>query len=115
MTEEDWKAAASVLSTYETILFTAPSIAPALSNLIMKELLAEMTTEGRKFTFLCGHDSTIASCLAALEAEDYELPLYTDDGIAFVDRDALRLGLEAGLGEYPDIFDPMILGVLQSG
>ena len=33
-----------------------------------------MKTEGRKFTFLCGHDSTVASVLAALGAEEYRLP-----------------------------------------
>ena len=37
-------------------------------------MLEELRTEGRKFTFLCGHDSNIASVLAALEAEDYRLP-----------------------------------------
>ena len=33
-----------------------------------------MNSEGRKFTFLCGHDSNIASVDAALGVEDYELP-----------------------------------------
>ena len=37
-------------------------------------MLEELQTEGRKFTFLCGHDSNIASVLAALEAVDYRLP-----------------------------------------
>jgi glucose-1-phosphatase len=37
-------------------------------------MLEEMQTEGRKFTFLCGHDSNIGSVLAALEVEDYSLP-----------------------------------------
>lgn len=34
----------------------------------------ELNSEARKFTFLCGHDSNIASVNAALEVEDYELP-----------------------------------------
>ena len=33
-----------------------------------------LQTEGRQFTFLCGHDSNIGSVLAALQAEDYSLP-----------------------------------------
>ena len=37
-------------------------------------MLEELQHEGRKFTFLCGHDSNIGSVLAALEAEDYSLP-----------------------------------------
>ena len=34
----------------------------------------ELKTDGCKFTFLCGHDSNIASVLAALDVEEYELP-----------------------------------------
>ena len=41
---------------------------------MLEELLSEMDAQGRKFTFLCGHDSTVASVLAALGAEDYVLP-----------------------------------------
>ena len=41
---------------------------------MLEELLSEMDTQGRKFTFLCGHDSTVASVLAALGTEDYVLP-----------------------------------------
>jgi glucose-1-phosphatase len=37
-------------------------------------MLEELQTEGRQFTFLCGHDSNIGSVLAALHAEDYCLP-----------------------------------------
>ena len=32
----------------------------------LKEIRDELTEEGRKFTFLCGHDANIASVLAAL-------------------------------------------------
>ena len=38
------------------------------------EIRSELAAEGRKFTFLCGHDSNLASVLAALGAEDYLLP-----------------------------------------
>ena len=30
--------------------------------------------DNRRFTFLCGHDSNVGSVLAALEADNYELP-----------------------------------------
>ena len=33
-----------------------------------------MNTDSRKFTFLCGHDSNIASVDAALGVEEYSLP-----------------------------------------
>ena len=41
---------------------------------LLQEIEKELNTNGRKFTFLCGHDSNICSVLAALNAEAYELP-----------------------------------------
>ncbi len=71
---DDWKTIGSVLGTYEKILFTAPLLAVNLAHPMLEELYAELNTQGREFTFLCGHDCTIASVLAALGVEDYELP-----------------------------------------
>ena len=74
LTEDDWRTIGGVLKTYEKILFSTPKLATVMAEPIMKELYQEMTTEGRKFTFLCGHDSTITCLLAALGANEYELP-----------------------------------------
>ena len=74
MSEEDWRAVGSVLAVYQDILFTSDLLAANLCHPMLEELLREMNTEGRKFSFLCGHDATIASVLAALDAEPYELP-----------------------------------------
>jgi glucose-1-phosphatase len=41
---------------------------------LLQEILSEMQKEKRIFTFLCGHDSNVGSVLAALEAEDVDLP-----------------------------------------
>ena len=41
---------------------------------MLEELYRELHTEGRKLTFLCGHDSTLASVLTALGVQDYTLP-----------------------------------------
>ena len=41
---------------------------------LLQEIRNEMETDGRLFTFLCGHDSNVGSILAALEAEEFELP-----------------------------------------
>ena len=62
------------LSTYEEILFASPKLAPNLAHPILKELYAELNAQGREFSFLCGHDSTITAFLAALGVNDYELP-----------------------------------------
>ena len=74
LTEDDWRAIGSVLGNYEKILFTAPGLAANLAHPMLEEIYREMNTEGRKFSFLCGHDSTIASLLAALCVNEYELP-----------------------------------------
>ena len=41
---------------------------------MLMELNQDINNQNRKFTFLCGHDSTIMNVLAALNVEDYELP-----------------------------------------
>ena len=57
----------------EDVLFTAPLVAANVANPLLKEIQSELGEENRKFSFLCGHDSNIASVLASLGATDYEL------------------------------------------
>ena len=45
-----------------------------MAHPLLEEMEKELSTEGRKFTFLCGHDSNLASVMSALEVEDYSLP-----------------------------------------
>ncbi len=71
---EQWEKIGEIKDLYGDVLFTAPDIAVNVANPLIKEILSEMETPGREFTFLCGHDSNIGSVLAALGAEDYELP-----------------------------------------
>ena len=74
LTMEEWKTIGSVLEMNEKIRFAAPLLAPNLANPMLQELFWEMNAQSRKFSFLCGHDSTIASVLAALGAAPYTLP-----------------------------------------
>lgn len=41
---------------------------------MLVELQKNMKEQGRKFTFLCGHDSTINAVLGAMRVCDYYLP-----------------------------------------
>lgn len=41
---------------------------------LLRLMSEELSLDNRKFTFLCGHDSNIASVLAALDVENYSLP-----------------------------------------
>ncbi|MBO7709704.1 MAG: hypothetical protein J6S83_04495 [Lachnospiraceae bacterium] len=74
LTTEEWETIGSVLGTYGEILFTSPMLAVNLAHPMLKEIYAELNAQGREFSFLCGHDSTIASVLAALGVEAYTLP-----------------------------------------
>ena len=74
LTQQEWEQIASVKDVYGDVLFTAPSVAVNVAHPLLKEMHNELAQPGRKFTFLCGHDSNIASVLAALDVEEYSLP-----------------------------------------
>ena len=71
---EDWESISAIKDWYGDVLFTAPVVARQVARPLLRTLLEELQVEGRKFTFLCGHDSNISSVLAALDADDYSLP-----------------------------------------
>lgn len=71
---EDWEKISEIKDWYGDVLFTAPVVAHQVAAPLLKTIAEELQTEGRKFAFLCGHDSNIGSVLAAIEAEDYSLP-----------------------------------------
>ena len=74
LTLADWAALSGVKDWYQEMLFGVPSIAVNTSHPLLKELLFELRTPGRRFAFLCGHDSNIGGILAALRAEPYSAP-----------------------------------------
>ena len=74
LTRDDWLKIHSIVDTYTWMLFEAPLISVNEAHPLLQEIRSELTAEGRKFTFLCGHDSNVASVLSALGAEDYTLP-----------------------------------------
>ena len=74
LTWEDWESISSIKDWYGDVLFTAPVVARQVARPLMRTMLEELQKDGRKFTFLCGHDSNIGSVLASLDAEDYSLP-----------------------------------------
>lgn len=71
---EEWDKISEIKDWYGDVLFTAPVVANQVAAPLLKTIAEELQTEGRKFAFLCGHDSNIGSVLAAIEAEDYSLP-----------------------------------------
>ena len=73
LTWEQWCDIAHITDTYTTVLFTAPSVVVNVAHPLLMELESELTAQGRQFSFLCGHDSNVASVLAALGVENYAL------------------------------------------
>ena len=74
LNHEEWEKISEIKDVYIDTLFTAPLAAPHLANPLLEEIQSELEDPGRRFTFLCGHDSNIASVTAALGVEDYQLP-----------------------------------------
>ena len=74
LTERQWRQIAEIKDMHLQVLFTSPLVSVNVAHPLLAEIEAELTTEGRRFTFLCGHDSNIGSVLAALGVEPYELP-----------------------------------------
>lgn len=69
-----WKSVGKILSTSCDIDFKNPPVARIIARNLLKEMDAELNTNGRKFTLLLGHDTNLSTLLAALEAKDYTLP-----------------------------------------
>ncbi len=74
LTREQWSEIAKIKDVYGDVLFTAPVVAVNVAHPLLQYMRDELVSPDRKFTFLVGHDSNIASVAAALEVEPYEVP-----------------------------------------
>lgn len=72
LSESDMRLISSIKDRYVDSLFAVPIVAVNLANPLLKEIAGELNTENRAFTFLCGHDSNLASVLAALDCKREE-------------------------------------------
>ena len=70
----DWEQIARIKDVFVDVLFTTPIVACNVAHPLLVYMKDELDTSNRKFTFLCGHDSNIASVNAALGVANYELP-----------------------------------------
>lgn len=72
--ESDMRDVAKVGSLIINSNFDRPLCAKAFASPILAVISDELNTTGRKFSFICGHDSNISNVLTALEVENYFLP-----------------------------------------
>ena len=66
LTLEQWLAICAVKEVYDGLLFTTHAAAVNLSYPLVSRIREELQHQERKFMFLCGHDSNLASIGAAL-------------------------------------------------
>ena len=74
LTTKDWENISMMKDVYGDLLFSAPIVAVNVAHPLLMYMKDELQSESRKFTFLVGHDSNIASLLSALGVEEYSLP-----------------------------------------
>ena len=74
LTLNQWEQIAYIKDFYIDSIVGAPIVAVNVAHPLLKVMSEELALNERKFTFLCGHDSNIASVLAALQVEEYSLP-----------------------------------------
>ena len=74
LTIEDWRKIHTIVDAYTEIRFGMPLLAVNIAHPLLLEIRDELQAEGRKFSFLCGHDANISSVLSALGVSDYLLP-----------------------------------------
>ena len=88
LTMEQWRAIGAVKEVYDALLFTTHVAAVNLAYPLVSRIREELSNGNRKFMFLCGHDSNLASIGAALrlvypETED-AIELHTPIGSKLV-------------------------------
>ncbi len=66
LSAEQWRAIGAVKEVYDGLLFTSHAAAVNLAYPLVSRIREELGNDGRKFVFLCGHDSNLASIGAAL-------------------------------------------------
>jgi len=66
LTIDQWRAICGVKEVYDALLFTTHAAAVNLAYPLVSRIREELQRNDRKFMFLCGHDSNLASIGAAL-------------------------------------------------
>ncbi len=71
LTIEQWRDICAVKEVYDGLLFTTHTAAVNLAYPLVSRIHEELNRNDRKFLFLCGHDSNLASISAAL---NFQIP-----------------------------------------
>ena len=69
LTMEQWRGICAVKEVHDALLFTTHTAAVNLAYPLVNLIREELNRQNRKFTFLCGHDSNLASISGALRLQ----------------------------------------------
>ncbi len=69
LTTDQWRNICKVKAVYDGLLFTTHAAAVNLAYPLVSRIREELLRTDRKFVFLCGHDSNLASIAAALRLQ----------------------------------------------
>lgn len=64
----EWESISGIKDMYVELLFSLPVVGLNTAVKMLEEVRKEFSANGRKFSFLCGHDSSIISIMTALGA-----------------------------------------------
>ena len=72
--DAEMRDVAKISSLFINSNFDRPFGAKAFASPMLAVISDELDTPGRKFSFICGHDSNLSNVLTAIGVEDYTLP-----------------------------------------
>ena len=72
--ESEMRDVAKISSLMINSNFDRPLCAKVFASPMLAVISDELNTPGRKFSFICGHDSNLSNLLTAIGVEDYTLP-----------------------------------------
>ncbi len=74
VTTEQIQEICKIADAYQIICEGSKTLSTQVMAPMISEIKKEFETPGRKFTFFCGHDSTMTSLTSALDISQYQLP-----------------------------------------
>ena len=72
--DSEMRDVAKISSLLINTNFDRPLCAKLFASPMISVISDELNTPGRKFSFICGHDSNLSNVLTAIGVEDYTLP-----------------------------------------
>lgn len=72
LTREQWLMLSKIIHTKDHVRFCSPWVSRHISKAQRQFIADALQTPGRKFTYMCGHDTNILNILQALRIKAYE-------------------------------------------